>query len=385
MFSTFKWAGFQALAITLALNLSGVANPLYAEDGVSDNEIRIGMANALSGPAAGLGLQLKIGAEAYFAKVNAAGGVKGRKISLISLDDGYEPARSVAATKTLLEAYKAFALFGYVGTPTSTAVVQLATRANVPFLFPFTGAEFLRHPVNPLVFNLRASYFNEAEAMVEFVSKDLGMKKLALFIQDDAFGEAVKAGVMRALGSRGLKLAEEARYPRNTFDVDDGLAKIQAAQPDAVVFVGTYHPLAVIVKKAKAKGIKAVFLTVSFIGTSEFIDEAGADGNGVYITQVVPSPHDASVPVVKQYQQALNGAKRNYTSLEGFIDAVVLVDALKKAPNPLTRANLVRTLESLDADFGGYKVNFSTSRHQGSHSVFLTRVKDGKAVPIRKF
>lgn len=385
MFSTFKRAGFQALAIALALNLSDFANPLYAEDGVSDNEIRIGMANALSGPAAGLGSQLKIGAEAYFAKVNAAGGVKGRKISLMSLDDGYEPARSVAATKTLLEAYNVFALFGYVGTPTSTAVVQLATRANVPFLFPFTGAEFLRHPVKPLVFNLRASYFNEAEAMVEFVSKDLGMKRLALFIQDDAFGEAVKAGVMRALGSRGLKLAEEARYPRNTLDVDDGLAKIQAAQPDAVVFVGTYHPLAVIVRKAKAKGIKAVFLTVSFIGTSEFIDAAGADGNGVYITQVVPSPHDASVPVVKQYQQALKGAKRNYTSLEGYIDAVVLVDALKKAPNPLTRANLVSTLETLNADFGGYKVNFSASRHQGSQSVFLTRVKDGKAVPIRKF
>ena len=377
-------ARFKALAIALALGACAIASPLRAEDGVSDKEIKIGMANALSGPAAGLGSQLKIGAEAYFAKVNAAGGIKGRKIALISLDDGYEPAKSVAATKTLIEEHKVFVLFGYVGTPTSAAVMPLASRANVPYLFPFTGAELLRNPVSPLVFNVRASYFDETEAMVEFVVRDLGLKKIALFIQDDAFGEAGKAGVMRALGSRGLKLAEEARFARNTVEVDGGLSKIEAAQPDAVVFVGTYKPLSAIVKKAKAKGIKCVFLTVSFVGTSDFIEEAGADGSGVYITQVVPSPDDASMPLVKQYQQAMKGSKLNYTSLEGYIDAVVLVEALKKAPAVPTRASLVSTLETLKGDFGGFKVDFSAARHQGSERVFLTRVKDGKAVPVKK-
>jgi len=381
---TLKRTGLRALAIALSMSLCGAACLVRAEDGVSDKEIRIGMANALSGPAAGLGSQLKIGAEAYFAKVNAAGGIKGRKIALVSLDDGYEPAKSVAATKTLIEEHKAFVLFGYVGTPTSTAVVPLAIRANVPFLFPFTGAEFLRKPVQPLVFNVRASYFDEAEALVAFVTKELGMKKIALFIQDDAFGEAVKAGVMRAIGARGMKLAEEARYPRNTLDVDGGLAKIQAAQPDAVVFVGTYAPLASIVKKARAKAMKTLFLTVSFVGTSDFIDSAGADGDGVYISQVVPSPDDASVPVVKQYQQAMKGAKLNYTSLEGYIDAVVLVEVLKKAPNPPTRAALVSTLETYGGDLGGFKVNFSAARHQGSESIFLTRVRDKKAVPVKR-
>lgn len=384
MRSGMKQVWFHALAIALSLSMHGPAGLAHAQDGVSDNEIRIGMANALSGPAAGLGSQLKSGAEAYFAEVNAAGGINGRRITLISLDDGYEPARSVAATKTLIEKHKAFVLFGYVGTPTSVAAVQLAVKANVPYLFPFTGAEFLRNPVKPLVFNVRASYFDEAEAIVAYVTKDLGMKKIALFLQDDAFGEAVKAGLMRALGARGMKPTEEARYPRNTLDVDDGLAKIQAAQPEAVVFVGTYDPLSSIVKKARANAMTTIFLTVSFIGTSDFIESAGTDGDGVYISQVVPSPEDTSIPLVEQYQLAMQGAKPDYTSLEGYIDAVVLVEALKKAPNPPTRAGLVSTLSTFDGDLGGFMVNFSASTHQGSESVFLTRVKDGRAVPVQR-
>lgn len=369
----------------LALGVFGATTSIHAEDGVSDKEIKIGMANALSGPAAGLGTQLKAGAEAYFAKVNAAGGVNGRKITLVSLDDGYEPDKAAAATKKLIEEDKVFALFGYVGTPTSTASVPLATKASVPYLFPFTGAEFLRNPVNKWVFNLRASYFDETEAMVERLNKDLGITKIAVFIQDDAFGEAGKAGVNRALHKRNLKLVEEARYKRNTIDVDEGLSKIKAAQPDAVVFVGTYKPFSAIVKKAKAAGLKTKFLTVSFIGTADFIKEVGADGEGVYITQVVPSPDDTSIPLIKQYQQDMKGAGMNYTSLEGYTDAMVLVEALKKAGNGLTRAGLASVLEGMQTDLGGLNVGFSATKHQGSTQVFLTQVKGGKAVSITKF
>src|SRR5262245_33086460 len=162
-----------------ALLLGVVGLPARAEDGVGDKEIRIGMANALSGPASGLGLNLKAGAEAYFARVNAAGGVHGRKLVLVSIDDGYEPEQAVAATRRLVEQDKVFTLFGYVGTPTSAAVVPLASRAGVPYLFPFTGAEFLRNPVNKWVFNVRASYFDETEAMVERLTKDAGVKQIA--------------------------------------------------------------------------------------------------------------------------------------------------------------------------------------------------------------
>lgn len=370
--------GFGAGALLAATGM-----PAFAEDGVSDKEIRIGMANALSGPASGLGTDLKAGADAFLARVNAAGGVNGRKVVLVSKDDGYEPEKTAAATKALIEQDKVFALFGYVGTPTSAAAVPLASRANVPYLFPFTGAEFLRNPVNKWVFNVRASYFDETEVMIERLTKDAGAKKIALFIQDDAFGEAGKAGVNRALHKRDMKVAEEARYKRNTLDVDEGLAKIKAAAPDAVIFVGTYASLAAIVKKARAQGIKAKFMTVSFIGTAGFIKEAGADGEGVYITQVMPSP-DSGVPVVKQFHQDMKGGPVNYSSLEGYVDAVVLVEALKKTGANLTRAGFVSALEGLNTDVGGLKVGFSATSHQGAKDVFLTVVRGGKAVQVDK-
>jgi branched-chain amino acid transport system substrate-binding protein len=363
--------------------LAAAGVPALAEDGVTDKEFRIGMANALTGPAAGLGTDLKAGADAFLAKVNAAGGVNGRKVVLVSKDDGYEPEKTAAATKALIEQDKVFALFGYVGTPTSAAAVPLAARASVPYLFPFTGAEFLRNPVNKWVFNVRASYFDETELMVERLTKDAGAKKIALFIQDDAFGEAGKAGVNRALHKRNMKVAEEARYKRNTLDVDEGLAKIKAAAPDGVVFIGTYASLAAIVKKAKAQGVKAKFMTVSFIGTAGFISAAGADGDGVYITQVMPSP-DSGAPIVKQFLGDMKGGPVNYSSLEGYVDAAVMVEALKKTGANPTRAGFIGALEGLNIDLGGLKVGFSAASHQGAKDVFLTVVRGGKAVQVDK-
>lgn len=378
-----NWTRRSLLGVGAAALLGAVGLPAHAEDGVTDKEIRIGMANALSGPASGLGVNLKAGADAYLAKVNAAGGVNGRKVVLVSKDDGYEPEKTAAATKALIEQDKVFVLFGYVGTPTSAAAVPLAARAGVPYLFPFTGAEFLRNPMNKWVFNVRASYFDETETMVERLTKDVGAKKIALFIQDDAFGEAGKAGVNRALHKRNMKVAEEARYKRNTLEVDEGLAKIKAAAPDAVVFVGTYASLAAVVKKARAQGVKAKFMTVSFIGTADFIREAGADGDGVYITQVMPSP-DGGAPVVKQFLQDMKGGPVNYSSLEGYIDAAVLVEALKKTGANLTRAGFVGALEGFSTDLGGLKVGYSATSHQGAKDVFLTVVRGGKAVQVDK-
>jgi len=374
--------GFALLAIT-----SLAISPLnaLAADGVTDVEVTIGMANALSGPAAGLGTDLKAGAVAYINKVNAAGGVHGRKIKLLSVDDGYEPDRCAAATRKFIEEDKVFALFGYVGTPTSTAAVAIASRAGVPYLFPFTGAEFLRNPVNKWVFNVRASYFDETEAMVERLTKDLGVKKIAIFIQDDAFGEAGKAGVARALSKRNMQLAGEARFKRNTLDVEEGLTKLKAVMPDAVIMVGPYKPVAAILKKAKASGFSPKFLTVSFVGTAGLIKESGVDGEGTYVTQVMPVPTDPSVALVKQYQADLQGGEINYSSLEGYVDAVVLVEGLKKAGKTLTRASFVAALESLSTEVGGATVTYSASKHQGLSQVWLTQLKGGKAVLILRF
>jgi branched-chain amino acid transport system substrate-binding protein len=372
-----------------ALLLLAGAFSCYAENGVSKSEIVIGMSNALSGPASGLGTGLKAGATAYIDKVNAAGGVHGRKIKLISYDDGYEPERTAAMTRKLIEQDKVFALFGYVGTPTSSAAVPSATRNGVPYIAPFTGAEFLRNPVNPIVFNVRASYFDETEGMVKHLTADLGIKKVGIFIQDDAYGNAGKAGVNRALNKRGLKLAGEGKYTRNTTDVDAGLAALKAANPDAVVMVGAYKACAAFVKKARASGFNPKFLNLSFVGTSNFINEAGSDGEGVYITQVMPSPTDDSIALVKQYQTVLKNAGGNsqfeYPSLEGYTDAVVLVDALNKAGGNLTRASFLKAFENLNIDLGGLKVAYSHTDHQGSKSIFYTVVKNGKAASITKF
>jgi len=374
------------LALCGLILFAGTA--MGAEDGVSANELVIGMANAQSGPAAGLGTHVKAGSMAYLNKVNAAGGINGRKIKLVSLDDGYEPEKAAAATRQLIDQDKVFALFGYVGTPTSSAAVPLASKAGVPFIAPFTGAEFLRNPVNRLVFNVRASYFDETEGQVEHLITDLNVKKIGVFIQDDAYGEAGKAGVNRALHKRSMALTGEGRYKRNTTDVAAAVAALKQAAPEAVIMVGAYKACAAFVKAAKAAGFNPKFLNVSFVGTSDFIKEAGADAEGVYITQVMPSPDDASIGIVKQYQtdmKSAGAADFDYTSLEGYVNAVILVEALKKAGAEPTRAALLGALESFNTDIGGVKVAYSAASHQGFKHIYFTQVKGGKAVPVGKF
>jgi ABC-type branched-subunit amino acid transport system substrate-binding protein len=379
-----------ALAKTLAfgLLLATAAGFVSAEDGVTPAEVVVGMSNAQSGPASGLGKKLKEGAQVYFDKVNAAGGVHGRKIRLVSYDDGYEPERAVAMTEKLIGQDKVFTLFGYVGTPTSSAVLPLISKAGIPYVAPFTGAELLRTPVNKVVFNVRGSYFDETEAMVERLTKDLGIKKIGVFIQDDAYGNAGKAGVMRALVKNSLTLTGEGKYKRNTLEVDAALAALREAQPEAVVMVGAYAACAAFVKKARAAGFQPKFLNVSFVGTSDFIRAAGADGEGVYITQVMPSPDDSTLPLVKQYQADMKGAgasEMDYTSLEGYLDAVVLVEAMRKAGRDLTRASFVSAFEGLQADLGGVKVAYSPRSHQGLKGTYHTVVRAGKPVPVNKY
>ncbi len=328
------------------------------------------MANALSGPAAGLGLQLRAGASACFSKVNAGGGVHGRSINLLSVDDGYDPVQTAKATRSLIADGKVFALFGFVGTPTSNAAVPIAAKAGVPYLFPFTGAEFLRDPPQPLVVNLRASYYDEAEALVGHLAGQLGFRKIALFIQDDEFGEAGKAGVVRALARRGMKAVMEGRYTRNTIAIDAGLAQMERQKPDAVVFIGTYRPLATLVRRARAAGLAARFATVSFVGTSELIKHAGAAGEGIVISQVMPSPHDASDALVRQYHADVAPEARNYGSLEGYAGAVALVEALRRSGREPTREALLRSLRAMKAEAGPAKV-------------YLTRIAEGKVVPVK--
>ncbi len=378
---------FRACILCFSAALLFATLPVSAEEGVTDKEVVIGMSNSLTGPASALGTGMRLGASVYFNGISAAGGIHGRRIRLISYDDGYEPDRAVINTRKLIQEDHVFALFGYVGTPTSAAVMPVFSKAGVPYIAPFTGAAILRNPVNRYLFNVRASYFDETEVMVEHLTKDLGIRRIGVFAQADAFGDAGKAGVAWALRKRDLSIVGEGRFPRNTEAIEEGLAALRKANPGAVIMVGTYKPCAVFIKKARATGFNPLFLNVSFVGTEALIRELGDQGDGVIITQVMPNHRDSALPIVRQYQRDMKAAGHgttDFTSLEGYVGAAVLVEALKRAAS-LTRASLIESLDGLNTDLGGLKVSFSRVDHQGLKQVFLTRIENGRAVTITRF
>lgn len=362
----------------LLLCLSLLTTASAATPGVTDTQIVIGQSAPLTGPAAQLGIRLRLGIEAYFKQVNAEGGVAGRSLKLVSLDDGYEPQRTVANTKTFIDAGDVFALLGYVGTPTTLAAKPLIDQAGIPLIGPFTGAMALRQPVDPYIFNIRASYDDETRKIVDqFVF--LGLKKIAVFYQDDAFGMAGLSGVEKALAAHGLKPVATGTVKRNTVDVARALDSILPAKPDLIVEIGTYTEVAAFNRQAIARGYGGQFANVSFVGSEALAKALGPQGNGVIITQVVPFPFSTVTPLVREYQAAMSaiGHKDDYdfTSLEGYIDAKVLVQALRKAGKNLTRASLIDALNGMgNENLGGLTVRFSPTNHSGSDYVDVTSI-----------
>ena len=364
-----------ALAALLAVGISA-----YAEDGVSADKIVFGQATALEGPASALGQGMKMGLEAAFAEANKAGGVKGRKLELKSVDDGYEPTKSIEAVKKLLEEDKVFAIAGAVGTPTSAATLPIATAAGAPFIGAFTGAEVLREPYKPLVMNIRASYFQETEAMVEHLTKDLGASKIAIMYQDDAFGQAGLAGVKKALDKRQMQLAGEGTFERNTVAVKTALLTIKKAEPQAVIMISPYKPAAEFIKLAKQIKFDATFVNISFVGSDALAKELGAAGAGVVITQVVPFPGDSTIPVVARYQASLKAnapdARPGFVSLEGYLVGRAIIAVLEKVGGDPTRQALVEAVQKVGTfDLGGFKLAYSPSSNRGSDQVFLTVIQ----------
>src|SRR5581483_8021920 len=353
-----------------------------AEDGITEKEIVIGMTNAQSGPVAALGFMMRDGALVFFNKVNAAGGIQGRKIRLVVYDDVYQPPNTIANTRKLIEEEKVFALFGYIGSPNSAAIVPIVTRTGVPYLFPLTGAEVIRNPVNKYIFSVRASYADEVEVMVERLTQDLHIQKIGVFAQDDAMGEAGRAGTIRALRKRNMSLAGDGKYQRNTVNVDEALETLVKANPQAVVMACTYVPCAAFLKKAKARGFNPRFLLISS-GTAALMHEAGKDAEGLIVTQIVPNPSDSTLSIVKEYLSDMKaaGIGSDPVGLESYVGARVLVEALKRT-TPLTRENFISTLEKLKMEAGGLEVSFSPTDHQGLHQVFLTKIENGKVVTI---
>ncbi|MBN8527512.1 MAG: ABC transporter substrate-binding protein [Planctomycetes bacterium] len=359
---------------------------LTAADGVTPSAILVGQACPLDGPAKGLGLGMSLGLKAAFAEANAGGGVGGRQVELRSVDDGYDPDKCADATAGLIEEAKVFCLAGLVGTPTSKAAVPLAVEAGVPVVGLFTGAMAFREPAQRLVFNVRASYDDETEMLVERLTADLGAKRIAIFRQNDSFGAAGLSGTEKALKKRSLELAGAGTFERNTVAVKTGLAAVLAAKPDAVVMVGPYKPIAAFVREARAAGLACPLATISFVGTESLIAELGAEADGLIISQVVPSPADESLAVVRAYRAALTkadaAATPSYVSLEGYISGRILLLGLAAAGAEPTRDSLVAGLESLTAaDLGGLTAAFGPQRRQALGQVWLTKVAGGAARP----
>jgi branched-chain amino acid transport system substrate-binding protein len=348
--------------------------------GVTPKSILLGQSAAFTGPAAQLGIQLNIGAKAYFDHVNKQGGVFGRTIELKTRDDRYEGNLCADNTKKLIEEDKVFALFGYVGTPTGVMAMPIFTKAEVPLIGMFTGAEAFRNPINRYIFNTRASYFNETEKIVEQLVST-GNRNIAAFYQDDAYGQAGLKGVQLAMERRNLKLSALATVERNTIKVEDAVKKINAVQPDAVIMISAYTSIAEFVRQMKKAGSAAQFHNVSFVGSLALADALKDEGYGVVISQVVPFPWSESVPLVKEYHaiMAEAGSKDiNFSSLEGFIDAKVMVEGLKRAGKNLTREKLISALESMNNyDLGSFTISYSPTDHRGSQYVDLTMIGRG--------
>ena len=348
--------------------------------GVTPNSVTLGQSAAFSGPAAQLGIQMNLGAKAYFDHINSRGGIHGRKIQIKTRDDKYEANLCTENTKAFLTEDKVFALFGYVGTPTTAAAMPIFTEAKVPLIGPFTGAEAFRNPLNRYIFNVRASYYDETEKIVEQLVST-GMKNIAVFYQNDAYGQAGLKGVELAMASRNMKISATATVERNTVDVANAVKTINASRPDAIVMISAYTSIAEFVRQMKKAGSGAQFHNVSFVGSKALADALGPEGYGVIISQVVPFPWNPGVAIVKEYQQIMteSGNKDfNFSSLEGFIAARITVEALKRAGKDLTREKLVTALESMSGvDLGGFFVSFSANNHSGSKFVDLTMIGQG--------
>lgn len=382
-FRDYTTLDFTRIAAFAAMSLA--AGPRAAEQGVTDTSIQFAQVAALEGPAAAPGTGMRQGLMAAFEEANRAGGINGRTISLTSMDDGYEPGRSVTQTRSVIDSNDYLALVGPVGTPTTKATQPIATEANMPMIAPFTGAGFLRDPALQNVVNVRATYDAETQAWVD----DLGLTDIAILFQDDGFGRVGLSGVKKALEARGMSLVAEGSYTRNTVAVKSALLDIRKAKPQAVVMVGAYKPLAEFNKLSRKMKMDPTFVTISFVGSKALAAELGPDGDGVIISQVVPQPWDTNLPIVAEYQAALSAldgaAEPGFVSLEGYVAGRLVIEGLRKTGADLTREGFMTAMNTLGTvDLGGMTLSFGPGDNQGSDDVFLTRIlPDGSFEAMR--
>jgi ABC-type branched-subunit amino acid transport system substrate-binding protein len=357
--------------------------------GVSDAKILVGSSCPLTGHVSYLGQGVVTGLNTYFRFINSQGGIFGRKIELITNDDDYNPPLMISNVTKMIEQDKVFALIGLVGTPTTLTVVGISQERKIPLLFSITGAIELRRPLKRYIMNLRPSYWDECATAVDYFIKK-GKKRFAVFYQNDAYGLNGRNGVDRRLIKYDLNLITEASYIRGVPDVKDQVQEINKYNPDVVIMIGTADACSAFVKDAISIGMKDVwFSNVSFVGSHELAKKLQDTRATVFVTEVLPSPFDTSLPAVREYQQLLGAyypeVEPNPLSLEGFLSAKLFVEAMKRKGNNPDRESLIEILEEMhDVDIGiGENVNFSSTDHQGLDRVYITKIENGKIIYLQ--
>ena len=371
----------RACQLGIALALCAAAGSVQTQ-GVSSTTIVLGQSVPLSGSNKELGEDIRNGALAYFKKLNDAGGVNGRKVELVTLDDGNDTKRSGENARKLLEETGVLALFGYASATLSRPALPFVEKHKVPSLAPFTGADPMR-VFNPYVYNMRASYADELEKIVEHFAP-LGIQRFSIVHYDDVVGRENLAAVERALKKRGLAAVSVASFKdRAKPDIAAGVREVAKGAPDVVILTTLYKASADFIKAAKHTGLGAQMASNSFPGASPLAKELGAEGAGTIVATVVPPPTKRSLPVVQEYQAAIErqiGRKDySFTSLESFIAAKVTVEALRRAGPRPTREGFMQALDGMRSfDAGGYVLSFSPQNHNGSSFVELTVIGRGQ-------
>lgn len=374
-----KWIACGMLAVTL-----GWAAPAaMAETGVTRNTIRIGQSAGVTGPVAGSVKEQIAGAQVYLRTVNASGGVAGRRIELVTYDDGFDARRTPDNVRKLIDEDKVFALFMVRGTPQNESILPIIAAQKVPLVAPLTGAITLHRPVNRYVFNVRAKYQDEVARAINHLATS-GMSRIGIFYANDGFGQDVLEGYSTALQARGVQPAATVNFARPMGDISQGVAAMNKANPQAVLVIGSGSEAARIIRELRRAGSQAQFVTLSNNAADAFIRELGDDARGLIITQVVPGTNSSQMTLASEYRNLARqqGVEPSNAGMEGFMSAKVLVEGLRRAGPDLTRERLITALEGMrDYDLGGILISYSTARHTGSSFVEMSIVSStGKLI-----
>lgn len=370
-------------ALLLGFLMISATPQAFAEDGVTPTEVKIGLTCPVTGIIAPYMKTMLEGMQVAINKINSGGGIAGRKIKQVVLDDAYDAPKAAENVKKLVEEEKVFALIGGAGTPLTKAYMPYISARGVPLLFPVVGG------LDPdkVYFNVRVTYMAEALALVEYALKNFKGKTMGIFYQDDAFGKAGKNGVARVLSQHGLQIHGEGHYDRATNDVSPGIAEIMKTKPD-IVYLQTLPPQALdFIKKSAEKGYRPIILATSMVSVSDLQKILGKDAHNIFVSQVLPFPTDASYKFNRDYQADMKAAGKEFNDVaaqEGYAAILVFAEIVKRVGPDLTRAKLISTIENMnDYDLGGLKLSFSKTKHFGLDKPFIVKLNEGKPEPVK--